>query len=228
QEKILQERARLNHPPPLHSGAVPVASGLPPANVFTPLPDIKTGPNLQVVLPDSLDSKTSKGATGLRRKPTVVRPPPEGWGPLPPVAPPPSVPASMAYQLGARTVNPNVNESQPVPVTPTGGVSMGVGASAIGHSNAPMESSCMEPELAEETERFLTLLFIQFPIQTLFPFTVSASRRASGGGLVSGWMSKSKLGRSLTLKKNQGHQRSGGAGGSVDLGRQVYVPMDQP
>ena len=93
--------------------------------------------------------------------------------------------------------------------------------SPTGNTSGP---SCLEPELAEETERFLTLLFIQFPIQTLFPFTASeASKRPVNGGIVSGWMSKSKIGRSLTMKKTH---RAGEH--SLDLNKQKgsYSPLD--
>ncbi|KAF9205774.1 hypothetical protein BGZ49_003531 [Haplosporangium sp. Z 27] len=227
QEKIYQERVRQaalkgeQPPPPLSiqtgrlngnsPGQFSPVNGLPSATGFVPLPAIKSGPNLRSILPESSplsgsDSKSSK----LQRKPTVVRPPPEGWGPLPPVAPPPAVPASLAYQLGIRTVNAGGDVLSPTtagsPMSPT--------------NAAP---SCLEPELAEETERFLTLLFIQFPIQTLFPLTASQSgRKPTNGGGVTGWMSKSKLGRTLTLKKT--HR----AGESVDNGRQKasYSPLD--
>ncbi|KAF9353069.1 hypothetical protein BGX26_009147 [Mortierella sp. AD094] len=224
QEKIYQERVRqaaLNGerpPPPLSIQASRVAGGPPsqfspvaPATGFVPLPAIKSGPNLRSILPEpsplsGSDSKTSK----LQRKPTVVRPPPEGWGPLPPVAPPPAVPTSLAYQLGTRTVNAGGDMASPStagsPMSPT--------------SAAP---SCLEPELAEETERFLTLLFIQFPIQTLFPLTASQAGRKPNNGGVTGWMSKSKLGRTLTLKKTH---RAGES--SVDIGKQKasYSPLD--
>ncbi|KAF8928449.1 hypothetical protein BGZ52_003339 [Haplosporangium bisporale] len=39
---------------------------------------------------------------------------------------------------------------------------------------------------------------------TLFPLTAQQSKKAASGGIVSGWMSKSKLGRTLTLKKKEG------------------------
>ncbi|KAF9901836.1 hypothetical protein BX616_002137 [Lobosporangium transversale] len=215
QEKIYQERVRQAAlkgeqppPPPSPTNNQNVASGLPSTKGFTPLPSIKSGPNLRSILPEPspLSGSDSK-PTKLQRKPTVVRPPPEGWGPLPPLAPPPAVPASMTYQLGIRTAG--------VPTSPTNGTPM----SPISAAAAP---SCLEPELAEETERFLTLLFIQLPIQTLFPFIAGQmNRRPSNGGIVSGWMSKSKIGRSLTLKK--GH-RAGEH--SVDQSRQPYSPLE--
>ncbi|KAG0003533.1 hypothetical protein BGZ80_002738 [Entomortierella chlamydospora] len=222
QEKIYQERVRQaalrgEQPPPPLSIPPSRAAGSPLSPVtsptgFVPLPAIKSGPNLRSILPESSplsDSKPSK----LQRKPTVVRPPPEGWGPLPPIAPPPAVPVSLAYQLGTRTVNTGGDPMSPSTV-----------ASPMSPTNAA--PSCLEPELAEETERFLTLLFIQFPIQTLFPLTASqAGRKPSNGGGGDGitrWMSMSKLGRSLTLKKT--HR----AGESVDIGRQnaSYTPLD--
>ncbi|KAF9280047.1 hypothetical protein BGZ68_007542 [Mortierella alpina] len=222
QEKLYQEQVRQAAlrgeqppaPPAPAQGGKKTASG-----GFVPLPAIKSGPNLRSILPEPspLSGSDSKTGSKLQRKPTVVRPPPEGWGPLPPVAPPPAVPASLAYQLGARTVNTNVNN----PTSPTlasGTVPMSPTAS----NTAP---SCLEPELAEETERFLTLLFLQFPIQTLFPLTAAHAKRAAGGGIVSGWLSNSKLGRSLTLKKNQNHR----SGESVDHGRHRtdYAVVDQ-
>ncbi|KAG0362064.1 hypothetical protein BGZ54_008779 [Gamsiella multidivaricata] len=202
QEKIYQERVRqaaLNgeKPPPPPTRNSPVASSLPSTSGFVPLPAIKSGPNLRSIIPEpsplsGSDSKSSK----LQRRPTVVRPPPEGWGPLPPLAPPPAVPASLAYQLGARTVNPGGD-----PSSPTHG--QGSPMSPTMSSSAP---SCLEPELAEDTERFLTLLFLQLPIQTLFPFTAAqANRRPNNGGIVPGWMSKSRLGRSLTMRKSVDH-----------------------
>ncbi|KAF9101059.1 hypothetical protein BGX27_000119 [Mortierella sp. AM989] len=217
QEKIYQERVRqaaLNGeqpPPPLsiQPGKLasnspgqfsPVASGLPSATGFVPLPTIKSGPNLRSIIPEpsplSGDPKSSK----LQRKPTVVRPPPEGWGPLPPVAPPPAISTSMAYKLGIRTVNAGGDIVSPSTV-----------GSPMSPTSAGTTPSCLEPELAEETERFLTLLFIQFPIQTLFPLTVNQAKANNSGG-VTGWMYKSKLGRSLTTKKT--HR----AGDSVDIG----------
>ncbi|KAG0294688.1 hypothetical protein BGZ98_001688 [Dissophora globulifera] len=203
QEKIYQERVRQavlkgEQPPPPPSssaaGRLPhVASGLPPASGFVPLPAIKSGPSLRTIIPEPspLSGSDSKSNSKLQRKPTVVGPPPEGWGPLPPLAPPPALPASLAYQLGTRTVIGGGEASSPT------------------HASSPKSPtaltagpSCLEPELAEETERFLTLLFMQFPVQTLFPLTASqASKWPSNGGIVSGWMSKSKIGRSLTLKK---------------------------
>ncbi|KAF9947966.1 hypothetical protein BGZ72_010104 [Mortierella alpina] len=221
QEKIYQEQVRQAAlrgeqppaPPAPSQGGNRTASG-----GFVPLPAIKSGPNLRSILPESspLSGSDSKSNSKLQRKPTVVRPPPEGWGPLPPVAPPPAVPASLAYQLGARTINTNASPTSPtlasgaVPMSPTA-------------SNAA--PSCLEPELAEETERFLTLLFLQFPIQTLFPLTAASAKRAASGGIVSGWLSNSKLGRSLTLKKNQNHR----SGESVDHGRHrtEYAAVDQ-
>ncbi|KAF8941988.1 hypothetical protein BGZ47_006976 [Haplosporangium gracile] len=208
QEKIYQEQVRQAAltgqqppPPPVPSTHIAhVASTQPSATAgggFVPLPAIKSGPNLRSLIPEPspLSGIDSKDSGKLKRKPTVVRPPPEGWGPLPPVAPPPPVPASMTYQLGTRTVLDNNHNNTHFQTT--GGVPMSP-TSAAGTA-AP---SCLEPELAEETERFLTLLFIQFPIQTLFPYTATASsRRISNGNGIGGWMAKSKLGRSLTQKK---------------------------
>ncbi|KAG0208370.1 hypothetical protein BGX28_000664 [Mortierella sp. GBA30] len=231
QEKIYQEQVRQaalrgEQPPP---PPVPASqTGTKTAGGFVPLPAIKSGPNLRSILPESSplsgvsDSKT--GGSKLQRKPTVVRPPPEGWGPLPPIAPPPAVPASLAYQLGTRTVNTAAgmdhshHHQQPTsPTRANGGV---VPKSPTSANAAP---SCLEPELAEETERFLTLLFLQFPIQTLFPFTAASAKKMASGG-VSGWLSNSKLGRSLTLKKNQTHR----TGDSLDHGRQRtdYAVLD--
>ncbi|KAF9302051.1 hypothetical protein BGZ74_005907 [Mortierella antarctica] len=207
QDKIHQERVRqaeLNgEQPPMHpskSQLTHVASGLPPVSGFVPLPAIKSGPNLRSILPESspLSGSDSKGAK-LARKPTVVRPPPEGWGPLPPIAPPPAVPVSLTYQLGARTVPAGADGYPSSPTQATGGAVPK--SPTTGYASEP---SCLEPELAEETERFLTLLFIQFPIQTLFPLTAQQSKKAESGGIISGWMSKSKLGRTLTLKKKEG------------------------
>ncbi|KAF9438096.1 hypothetical protein BGZ76_009789 [Entomortierella beljakovae] len=227
QEKIYNERVRQaakngeHPPPPLNIPSnksspgqfSPVASPLPNTSGFVPLPAIKSGPNLRSILPESspLSGSTDSKGANLKRKPTVVRPPPEGWGPLPPLAPPPAVPTSLAYQLGTRTVNAGGDITSPSaamsPMTPT---------------SAGTAPSCLEPELAEETERFLTLLFIQFPIQTLFPLTASQlGRRPSNAGGVTGWMSKSKLGRSLTLKK--AHR----TGDSVDSRHnQLYSPIE--
>ncbi|KAG0334807.1 hypothetical protein BG004_000248 [Podila humilis] len=210
QEKIHQERVRqaeLNgeQPPPPPLSSATGRNGAP-ATGFVPLPAIKSGPNLRSILPEPSPlsglGSDAKGGAKVTRKPTVVRPPPEGWGPLPPVAPPPAVPASLTYQLGARTVPPINTDSQHHhhhPGSPTHLSSGGIPKSPTG--GFMTEPSCLEPELAEETERFLTLLFIQFPIQTLFPLTAQQSRRQHTGGLVSGWMSKSKIGRSLTMKK---------------------------
>ncbi|GJJ68071.1 hypothetical protein EMPS_00417 [Entomortierella parvispora] len=229
QEKIHQDRVRqanLNGrtppPPPAAlntKGPGPIASGLPPATGFVPLPAIKSGPNLRSILPEpSPLSGTDKGSSQLRRKPTVVRPPPEGWGPLPPMAPPPAVPASLAYQLGTRTVNP-ADGGRPAIHTQTGVHAGGLGSGGVPKSPTTV-ASCLEPELAEETERFLTLLFIQFPIQTLFPLTAESAKKTGSGG-ISGWMSKSKLGRSLTLKKTHGSM-------SVDYGKKTsYAPLGQ-
>ncbi|KAF9971025.1 hypothetical protein BGZ73_006092 [Actinomortierella ambigua] len=160
---------------------------------FSPLPDIQTGPSLQSIVPASKEEGAKLG-----RRPTVVRPPPEGWGPLPPVAPP--APVNLSHQLGTRTVPGGVG---------VGGSGGGGGALPSSHgtvstssvppmsgSNMPLEPSCLEPELAEETERFLTLLFIQFPVQTLFPHVAMPASKKNTGGLVG------KLGRSLTLKKH--------------------------
>lgn len=197
QEKIYQERVRRatlkgEQPPP----PPPTAPGLlthhtppvqPTSTGFVPLPPIKSGPNLRSILPEPspLSGSDSKAAKVVR-KPTVVRPPPEGWGPLPPLAPPPVPPVALGYQLGVRTANVNGDPTSPTLATTP---------------KSPTAPSCLEPELAEETERFLTLLFIQFPIQTLFPLTASqVHKRASTGG-ISSWMSMSKLGRSLTTKK---------------------------
>ncbi|KAF9921530.1 hypothetical protein FBU30_008409 [Linnemannia zychae] len=222
QEKIYQEQVRqaaLNGhqppPPPVPTTRIAhVASAQPPATGFVPLPAIKSGPNLRSLIPEpSPLSGDSKDNSKLKRKPTVVRPPPEGWGPLPPVAPPPPVPSSMTYQLGTRTVIDGNNHlmnshTASVPISPT-----------IAAANAA--PSCLEPELAEETERFLTLLFIQFPIQTLFPHTATGfSRRGSNGnGIISGWMAKSKLGRSLTHKKPSVDYRRGA--------NTIYSPVEQ-
>lgn len=223
QEKIYQEQVKQaaltgQQPPPPPTPATRVAhvaSAQPPAmgGGFVPLPAIKSGPNLRSLIPEPspLSGVDSKDGSKLKRKPTVVRPPPEGWGPLPPVAPPP-VPASMTYQLGTRTVHDNGHNHNTqhtgVPMSPT---------SAAANA-AP---SCLEPELAEETERFLTLLFIQFPIQTLFPYTATGlGRRGSNSNGIGGWMAKSKLGRSLTQKRKP----------SVDYRRapaSSYSPLEQ-
>ncbi|KAG0236921.1 hypothetical protein BGX31_003777 [Mortierella sp. GBA43] len=181
QEKIYQERVRqatlkgeqLPPPPgqPIHS---------PPAAGFV-LPPIKSGPNLRSILPEPSPLSPSDSKSGkLQRKLTVVRPPPEGWGPLPPTAPPPVSPVALAYHLGVRTAHVNGDPTSPTHAVP----------------KSPITGpSCLEPELAEETERFLTLLFIQFPIQTLFPFTANHARKANNVGLMG------RLGRSLTMKK---------------------------
>ncbi|KAG0048346.1 hypothetical protein BGZ89_004630 [Linnemannia elongata] len=228
QEKIYQEQVRQAAltgqqppPPPVPSTRIAhVASAQPPATAgFVPLPAIKSGPNLRSLIPEPspLSGIDSKDSGKLKRKPTVVRPPPEGWGPLPPVAPPPPVPASMTYQLGTRTVldnghNHNNSHSQTV-----GGVPMSPTSAA-----AAAAPSCLEPELAEETERFLTLLFIQFPIQTLFPYTATAlGRRGSNSNGIGGWMAKSKLGRSLTQKKKPSVDYRRGAANSS------YSPLEQ-
>ncbi|KAF9193726.1 hypothetical protein BGZ51_002390 [Haplosporangium sp. Z 767] len=220
QEKIYQERVRQaalsgKNPPPPPASMLPTNRGggvtnndnnknSSPTSGFVPLPAINKGPNLQSILPETGSGADSKSGSHLKRKPTVVRPPPEGWGPLPPAAPPPAVPASLAYQLGTRTVNPGGGD----PTSPTHG------GNPMSPTFANAAPSCLEPELAEETERFLTLLFLQFPVQTLFPLTaadVNKKTRATGG--MSGWMAKSKLGRSLTLKKT--HR----TGKSVDHGK---------
>ncbi|KAF8923178.1 hypothetical protein EDD21DRAFT_15576 [Dissophora ornata] len=228
QQKIYQERVRqaaLNGtkppPPPVPSPQVRTKGASAATTGFVPLPSIKSGPNLRSMIPESspLSGSDTKSGGKLQRKPTVVRPPPEGWGPLPPIAPPPAVPTSLAYQLGTRTANLGVDTSSP---THGGG---GVGAPMSPMSpTAITGASCLEPELAEETERFLTLLFIQFPIQTLFPFTArEASKRPVNGGIVSGWMSKSKIGRSLTMKKTH---RAGEH--SIDQSKQkgIYSPLE--
>ncbi|KAG0055217.1 hypothetical protein BGZ83_009272 [Gryganskiella cystojenkinii] len=244
QEKIHQDRVRqanLNGetppPPPASLGAKvqgPITSG---ATGFVPLPAIKSGPNLRSILPepsplsgDNNANTNTKGASGLRRKPTVVRPPPEGWGPLPPMAPPPAVPASLAYQLGTRTVNPATegnSNGHPAVQTQTGVSAGGLASGGVPKSPTalPSEPSCLEPELAEETERFLTLLFIQFPIQTLFPYTAEAAKKSSGGG-ISNWMSKSKIGRTLTLKKT--HNSTGSHGNGSEFSKKTsYAPLGQ-
>ncbi|KAF9135321.1 hypothetical protein BGX30_011580 [Mortierella sp. GBA39] len=219
QEKIYQEQQP--PPPPASSTRIAhVASAQPPATVgFVPLPAIKSGPNLRSLIPEPspLSGNDSKDGSKLKRKPTVVRPPPEGWGPLPPVAPPPQVPASMTYQLGTRTILDNGHNHSNSHSQTAGGVPMSPTSAA-----AAAAPSCLEPELAEETERFLTLLFIQFPIQTLFPYTATAlGRRGSNGNGIGGWMAKSKLGRSLTQKKKP----------SVDYRRNTatssYSPLEQ-
>jgi hypothetical protein len=198
QEKIYQDQVRLARekgekpPPPPPALTSPTSPTSPPTMGFV-LPPIKSGPNLRSLLPDAMgDSKAGK----VQRKPTVVRPPPEGWGPLPPVAPPPPVPTTLAHQLGVRTVGAGgepllspIQASIKSPLSPRSPKSHPV-------ATAP---SCLEPELAEETERFLTLLFIQFPVQTLFPLTAAQAERNNNGGIVS---SLSRLGRSLTLKMN--------------------------
>ncbi|KAF9951699.1 hypothetical protein BGZ65_005798 [Modicella reniformis] len=212
QEKIYQEKVRQAAlkgeqpppPPPVSNSAHPPVSNsahpppLPSIAEFVPLPPIKSGPNLRALLPDpAFPSKSD--SSSLQRKPTVVRPPPEGWGPLPPVAPP--APLPLSYQLGVRTANVKDDPSSPTyagmpksPISPKSPITPITPKSPTVFT-AP---SCLEPELAEETERFLTLLFIQFPIQTLFPLT---QKRGNNGG-ISSWMSMSKLGRSLTLMKN--------------------------
>ncbi|KAF9106171.1 hypothetical protein BGX29_010316 [Mortierella sp. GBA35] len=218
QERIYQEQVRQAAltgqqppPPPVSSTRnARVASAQPSATGFVPLPAIKSGPNLRSILPEPspLSGNDSKDSGKLKRKPTVVRPPPEGWGPLPPVAPPPPVPASMTYQLGTRTaIDSNAaSQSGAVPMSPTS-------------ASAAAAPSCLEPELAEETERFLTLLFIQFPIQTLFPYSASShTRRASNGNGIGGWMAKSKLGRSLTQKKTSVDYRKSSSS---------YSPLEQ-
>ncbi|KAG0251499.1 hypothetical protein BG011_007558 [Mortierella polycephala] len=224
QEKIYQERVRqaaLNgkNPPPPPVSTLPTnrggstnnnkGSSPTPTSGFVPLPAINKGPNLQSIMPDTGSGPDSKSGSNLKRKPTVVRPPPEGWGPLPPMAPPPTVPASLAYQLGTRTVNPGGGGD---PTSPTYGGGGGGGGGPMSPTFANAAPSCLEPELAEETERFLTLLFLQFPVQTLFPLTAAEANRKTAGG-VSGWMAKSKLGRSLTQKKT--HR----TGESVDYGK---------
>ncbi|KAG0267464.1 hypothetical protein DFQ27_008755 [Actinomortierella ambigua] len=191
--KMADATAPLSSPGSNGSGPF-VASGLPSVTKpFAPLPDIQTGPSLHAVVPAVKDDGAKLG-----RRPTVVRPPPEGWGPLPPVAPP--MLPNLSHQLGTRTV-------------PGGGVVGGGGGAAsvvplahgglctssvtpLSGSHMPLEPSCLEPELAEETERFLTLLFIQFPIQTLFPHVAMHAPKKYTGGLVG------KIGRSLTLKKH--------------------------
>ncbi|KAF9910036.1 hypothetical protein EC991_007367 [Linnemannia zychae] len=227
QEKIYQEQVRQAAltgqqppPPPVPSTRIAhVASAQPPATGFVPLPAIKSGPNLRTLIPEPspLSGTDSKDGSKLKRKPTVVRPPPEGWGPLPPVAPPPPVPVSMTYQLGTRTAmdtNSHYNSTSHT----AGGIPMSPTSKA-----AAAAPSCLEPELAEETERFLTLLFIQFPIQTLFPYTATMlSRRGSNGnGIVSGWMAKSKLGRTFTQKKKASVDYRKGANTSS------YSPLEQ-
>jgi len=199
QEKIYQDQVRLAQekgekpPPPPHALTSPTVPVSPQTMGFV-LPPIKAGPNLRSIVPDTMgpDSKAGK----MQRKPTVVRPPPEGWGPLPPVAPPPPVPTTLAHQLGVRTVGVNgepllspIQASIKSPKSPRSPKLPSV-------ATAP---SCLEPELAEETERFLTLLFIQFPVQTLFPLTAAQAERNNNGGIVS---SLSRLGRSLTMKMN--------------------------
>ncbi|KAG0239349.1 hypothetical protein BGW41_007763 [Actinomortierella wolfii] len=171
------------------TGATPTSpTGI--SKTFVPLPAIQTGPSLQSVVP-----LAKEGGAKLGRKPTVVRPPPEGWGPLPPVAPP--MPPNLSYQLGTRTVPGATGVGAGTPMLPTHGVTVNMSSvPPMSGSHIPLEPSCLEPELAEETERFLTLLFIQFPIQTLFPHIASHVNKKSAGGIVS------KLGRSLTLKKH--------------------------
>lgn len=228
QEKIYQEQVRQAAltgqqppPPPVPSTHIAhVASAQPSAKAgFVPLPAIKSGPNLRSLIPEPspLSGIDSKDSGKLKRKPTVVRPPPEGWGPLPPVAPPPPVPASMTYQLGTRTVLDNGHNHNNSHSQTAGGVPMSPTSAA-----AAAAPSCLEPELAEETERFLTLLFIQFPIQTLFPYTATAlSRRGSNSNGIGGWMAKSKLGRSLTQKKKPSVDYRRGAANSS------YSPLEQ-